>query len=231
MLILRNETYLVGDTHSVISVFNILDKIPEKSDIVHMGDFGLGFKNRVADITDLNNLNSKLLEKEQRLLVLRGNHDNPYFWSEIFSKENPYQRIHFLKSYSYGKFLDKKILFVGGGISIDRCYRTLNINYWRDEGTEEVPPSLDKVDIVLSHDAPSYFNHPTETLQRERPIFCALDNKLIAESFAQRDKIDKIVELSKPSEFFSGHFHNEIQEEKRGVKYRCLNCEEIYKLS
>ena len=54
------------------------------------------------------------------------------------------------------------------------------------------------------------------------------DPDLFEDALDQRNVIGQIVEDIKCEWCFSGHFHNNVKEEKNGIKYQCLNIEELF---
>jgi len=118
-------------------------------------------------------------------------------------------------------------LLVGGGISVDRYVRKEGSTYWKNE----ITPKLDKVekcDIMFSHDCPEYFNHRTNTLVNHFGWYVDRDPTLLDEALAQRITMTDIAKKSEVQEIISGHYHNAITDECDGVKYRCLDINELY---
>lgn len=224
--------YLVGDTHGVFHAIRLCDYIPKGQDIIHMGDIGLGFYPLKRDLNDLQVLADDLARRNQRLFIVRGNHDNPAFWNEgLASKLRNSERLIFLPEFARAKTAAQSIIFVNGGVSIDRVERIPLISYWKDEITPDIPENLKPADIVIAHDAPSYFNHPTDTLPDKYPFYVARDRSLMAESYAQREKLDRVAEIVKPKRWYSGHYHNSMVQEKNGIRYQALGINEIIKIN
>lgn len=70
----------IGDTHGIRPVFEVIDKNKiENSNLIHVGDFGLGFEEITKDVNNLKILDEMLIETNNYLYVIRGNHDNPIF--------------------------------------------------------------------------------------------------------------------------------------------------------
>jgi DNA repair exonuclease SbcCD nuclease subunit len=223
-----NNVILIGDTHSTDITNQLLKKkIPSGLDVVHIGDGGWGFgepsfaiDNAVAWAGILNktcqNLNITLYH-------IIGNHDNPEVW-----KFPNFSNLIFVQTGDVIEFHNgKKALCIGGGISIDRYTRKLGKDYWRDE----VTPQLDEVtktDYVFSHDAPEYFNHSSYTIPKHWSWYNERDVNLLDDAIAQRKVVEDIVKRSEAKLIIGGHFHNNIQQEIDGVKYRCLDINELY---
>ena len=226
----RNDTLiLLGDTHSTSVTYDILNiNIPNGSDLWHCGDGGWGFGPPSYAIDNakswLDRIN-KLCQKIDIMLYHQiGNHDNPAVWE----LPNIYSNLILLKTGDIGIFPNgKKTLFVGGGVSVDRCNRTQGIDYWKDEITPYLD-QVEKTDFVFAHDAPEYFNHSTSTLDGRFLWAIQKDPTLIEDCYKQRNNMSDIVERSGAKVLFGGHFHRSIQQKERGIYYRCLDINERF---
>lgn len=225
-----NTPLLMGDTHSPKVAYHLLQRLGDNHDIVHLGDVGLGFGDhffaegnaRIA----INNFNNLCKEKNINLYLNRGNHDAPWVW-EFENMSN----VFFLQDGDCGIFPNgKKVLLIGGGISIDRCNRTQGLDYWKDEVTKLVE-NVEKCDFIFSHDCPEYFNHSTDSLEFERPKFVSQDDKLIIDCYKQRNIITDIVERSGAKKIYYGHFHNDEEKEVNGIFGKCININVIYEFN
>ena len=157
--------YFLGDTHGIRPAFMTIDKHKiENSNIIHVGDFGLGFLHIEQDINNLKATDEMLLETNNHLYVVRGNHDNPIFWDKSKGLNLPkLHNLHLVDDYEVITVEGKKILCVGGGISIDRQLRKNGKPYpswWKDEEFKWSPDKFHKIaiyekviDIVVSHSA------------------------------------------------------------------------------
>ena len=110
--------YFIGDTHGMRPVFSIVDRFKiEKSNLIHVGDFGLGFVSIMQDVKNLEVIDEMLIDTQNKLFVVRGNHDNPIFWDKSKGLNLPkLHNIHLVDDYSVLDIENKKILCVGGGI-------------------------------------------------------------------------------------------------------------------
>lgn len=221
-----NAILLWGDSHSVPSILSRINrKELNNFQILHLGDVGLGFRLLEKDEKDLHNINESCRERNIILYLLRGNHDDPDFWTK---RKYSFSNLFLVPDYTEAEFPNgKTALLVGGGVSIDRFARKSGIDYWPNEITPYKKMEK-KFNYLFSHDAPDYFNHSTGSL-RTSPFsaFLKVDRDLEADALRQRQTIDMIVEDINPEKIISGHFHNRVQEEKFGIKYRCLDIDEI----
>jgi len=222
--ILDNEIYIVGDTHSITVFRDIIEKtLPEKCTVVHIGDCGVGFSRK--DSNRLIKVNEACQAKNITALIIRGNHDNPFYWNDFYKLTN----VKLVKDYTRLIFPNgKEALCVGGGLSVDRLSRMQGVSYWSDEVTPYKPEYCTKCDYIFMHDAPSYCNLPTSSLKENYQYYCNHDTKLLEDAHFQRQVIDKIVILCQPTKIIGGHFHNTKLEHVNGIEYRSLDINEVY---
>ena len=224
----NNRIILIGDTHDTTSVHNILNiDIPDGNDVLHVGDVGLGFgfpdlamENAGEWLRRFNNLCKTL---DINLFLTIGNHDNPEVWK--FPNQS---NVFMLKSGDVGIFPNgKKALLIGGGLSVDRFKRTEGFDYWRDEVTPRLD-TVEKCDIMFSHDCPEHFNHSTKSLPSNYGWYCERDVTLIDDALKQRLNMSDIVKRSGIKTMFYGHMHNTLCQNVDGVYARCLDINERY---
>lgn len=229
----RDDTcILIGDTHSELVLYELLNlRIPNGSDVVGIGDHGLGF-GKVAYAIDnakswLDRINKLCIALDVKLYLIRGNHDNPDVWK----LPKQYSNVILTQSGDVGIFPNgKTTLFVGGGISLDRITRVEGETYWVDEATPYID-NIEECDIMLSHDCPEHFNHNTNSLPNHYAWYCDRDVVLIDDSLRQRHNMSDIAKRSKVKTIFSGHFHNSLRDERDGVYYRCLDINELFEFN
>ena len=225
----RDDTIILqGDSHSMERVITTIQHdIPDGWDYVMVGDFGAGFGETEYAISNtishLELLNERANRLDINVYIIRGNHDR----SAIWKLPNVYSNVTLVNTGDIGVFPNgKRVLFIGGGVSVDRYSRKEGRDYWKDEITETLE-DVPKVDIVFSHDCPEHFNHSTHSLPRSFGWYCDRDVTLIDDCLKQRKTMSDIVEKSGAKTTFYGHFHNSIQEEKDGVYARCIDINEL----
>ena len=131
----------IGDVHGLFADYKeLLKKLPGPS--IQLGDMGIGFNPRLDNIFPI---------YVERHRWIRGNHDNP----ETCKKFQNY-----LGDFGYLK--DENIFYVSGAWSIDRKFRTENVDWWKGEELDAA--TMDKVvklyteikpRIMATHDCPS----------------------------------------------------------------------------
>lgn len=238
--------YFIGDTHGMRPIFSIVDRLKiTNSNLIHVGDFGLGFVSIMQDVKNLEVVDEMLVDTQNKLYVVRGNHDNPIFWDKSKGLNLPkLHNIHLVDDYSVLDIENKKILCVGGGISIDRQLRKDDRPYpswWKDEEFQWHPGKFNRVvnnhstmDIVVTHSAPSacYPRGVDAPIVNDwHNIELEHGNNLKGELQMERKKIDMlkdaVLKAYKPTNWFYGHFHTSKTEIIDSVKFQALNINEI----
>lgn len=189
-------------------------------------------------------LDAFLKERDCVLYVIRGNHDDPTF----FEGDYMYDNLKLLPDYTILELEGRKVLFVGGAISIDRSdrrmwnaeaigYNSERRSYWEGEkfnlDTEKLMGYRD-IDVVVTHTTPSFI-WPTE-LNHLVQHFIRVDDQLYGDLMEERDKLDKMYDAltfdgnNPTSRWYYGHFHNSQITEFRGTEFRLLGINESYEL-
>lgn len=218
---------LVGDIHGEFHILH--DKILSGCDVYQVGDFGLGFRTQENDTLQMEALNKFGRENDINYFAIRGNHDNPLYWlnpeiNEGFNET--YSNIELIPDYSYKILNNKKTLFIGGAISVDRAQRIEGVSYWRDEVLQTPNKPLESCDMVISHTCPSYFLIVKNEKGDIVDLMSRRDTNLIQDLLDEREFMDKILHEVEPKEWFFGHFHIPKSGFDQGVKWRCLTINE-----
>lgn len=223
----QKSLIFLGDNHgSWYDLFYQLDKNNiDNAYIISVGDLGIGFKyQKEYEYFLCANLNEKFANRNIKFLGIRGNHDNKYF----FTGENRVNLENFelLEDYTLCEYNSKLIQFIGGAVSIDRVGRKEGISYWPDEGAELKKEECKKVDILVTHTAPSFcfpqtFNDMVYGWAKE-------DSRLIEDLTNERALIDEIFAICRPELHLYGHFHSSWSETIAGCKHKLLNIDELW---
>jgi UDP-2,3-diacylglucosamine pyrophosphatase LpxH len=218
----KNNIILVGDVHGWYGL--LIRRIRthhENSYIIQVGDFGLlnPDPNEEHILTALNNT---LENKNCFLYVVRGNHDFPARFNQPEKFQDNFSNIAFLPDYTELTLLGKKILLIGGAISIDRKYRELNVSYWQDENVSYNPDFSYKpdYDLVVTHSCPLKFDF--KKCFSNIANFLANDENLMQDMIDERTVLDKIYEKTKPKHWIFGHYHESKSSSFEETKFRCL---------
>lgn len=224
--------YLIGDVHGEFrAIKQWLETTAKKGDtLIQVGDFGCGFIHPLR----IKSLGGQFKDKGCELLVIRGNHDDPSF----FEKEQKIDGITFLPDYTKKKIEGETFLFVGGAISVDRCYRTEGFDWWRgepfslNEKALYFPNDLD-INRVITHSCPS-ISLPVPKTGGIVDAFSKVDPSLRRELNREQDLIQQLWEKvslrNKIKTWHFGHFHVSFEQMVNDTKFQCLNINEVIEL-
>jgi UDP-2,3-diacylglucosamine pyrophosphatase LpxH len=223
----KNKPLLfLGDHHGEWNfVFDIVkSKKIENCYIICVGDGGEGFIHKDKQIRQFENLNNLFKKYNIEYLSIRGNHSDPFYFQGV----NRIQLSNFelVEDYSIFQYGDKKIQLIGGAVSIDRTARHSQISYWEDEGVILDKEKLQKVDILVTHTAPSWcfpqqFNEMVYGWARE-------DAYLIKDLKDERVVMDEIFKECQPRFHVYGHFHSSCTERINGCVHKLLDIDEFF---
>jgi len=221
----------LGDTHGNNSYIKYIIKQKKITNqhIIHVGDFGVGFIGYNQEIQNLGHFNKWLKLKDITLHVFRGNHDDPKF----FTGDHIYGNLKLHVDYTVLEIEDKKILGIGGAVSIDRSTRWKEQNsWWPDEVfvlDEDKLNEVSGIDILVTHTTPSEI--PPDNSNGFPPIvlqFAHSDGNLIEDLDLERELLSKALKIllnndsNNITHHFYGHFHQDIKTELNGCEHICL---------
>ena len=169
--------------------------------LICVGDIGIGFIEPLKQQRQFNHHNDFFKSRDIEFIGIRGNHDDPKYF------DNSVNLNHFklLPDYTTLTLNDKKFLFVGGAISIDRTMRKEGISYWKDEVFKLDESKIQQCDVLITHSAPTW-NGPIEK-NGMLATFCQKDPTLWDECMEERKQHDILVKLSGAKRHYCGHFH------------------------
>ncbi len=223
VITIKEDTYLVGDVHGkILSLINNLQSNQlAGSSFILLGDVGIGFD--AKDEQKLHHCDVLLQNTGNHFYLIRGNHDNPRCWQDS-AWLIPFENIHFVNDGQQLIIGSKRYVAFGGAISVDRCTRTLGLDYWNGEAF--VPPKSRIKDIqgVLAHTGP--FAQGWGSIMSYIVRDVALRHDLAKE----QDDILDTIKLLRPEQWFCGHFHISENTCVENTLCRCLNIDEIVPL-
>lgn len=236
---MKRKIYIVGDLHRKFEIiFNHL-YYNGLTDVVYIqvGDFGIGF-NIKYEQEKLRELNLLLEERYSELYVIRGNHDDPSFFTEnflesVFHKNSEiFTKIHLMEDYSVATINDEDWLFAGGATSIDRKVLIENKNWWPNECffyNETRLKKITNISHVVTHNSPS-FCYPVG-MSDIVYMFSRNDKSLLDQLRYERDNIKSMFELlSKNNQlktWWYGHFHQENTQIENNITFNLVGQEKI----
>jgi UDP-2,3-diacylglucosamine pyrophosphatase LpxH len=225
---------VIGDVHREWDAFarQLRSYGITQQELMQVGDFGVGFGSRADEEADLRALDAVLAEQGNTLWVIRGNHDDPAYFSG--TTPVPCARIRFLPDYSLLTVDGRTILCVGGATSSDRVLRTPGRDYWPDEGfclDEQRIAELDLEGLwaVVTHTAPDF----APPLRLHTPPFSVPgDPDLFTDLRRERSAVTRLhallTERAQPAYWFYGHFHGSAREDIAGTRFVMVATMELY---
>jgi DNA repair exonuclease SbcCD nuclease subunit len=248
---MKQRVFYLGDIHGNFNLIHQYVKLYGIKDahIIQVGDFGVGFKTVEKETRMLEMFHDILVKNNVHVWAIRGNHDyKPHFDNDPFGFTN----IHLIPDYTVLELVGKRILCIGGAISVDRKYRytkaqrvgnfdnqTLGVeSWWPDElfilDRDKLGEMRD-IDIVVTHTAPHYcepdntfgFGPFVEGIVRETG-----DTELKTDLLVERQQVTDAFTILKMNNnithHYYGHFHKTDVMNYDGIKHRLLNVNELW---
>ena len=215
------KIYGLGDTHRNMNYVRLVLNLKKDCYVFHVGDFEVGYLKEDKQIKMLEEFNEWLVKRNIIMYVIRGNHDDPYY----FKGNHFYSNLQFLPDYTIIEVEDRKVLCVGGAISIDRVAAKwqADINeragapreHWDDEGfvlREDVLNNVRGVDMVVTHTAPTYcWPFLKGNFPKFMRDFAKDDKTLLDDIKKERGDMDRMFEILNKNNYVRdhiyGHFH------------------------
>lgn len=229
----------VGDIHGNFRcLLGIINRINAKDTAFFVcGDCGFGFEKKEHYNQIFNRLNRKFSSHNCEVFFIRGNHDDPSFFSKRLINRKCFKTI---PDYSIVQTPTHNILCIGGATSIDRMNRIGAYNnnvfeyikhhkcsieeaknncrkyYWEKESCvyqEDILSQIKldniNVDIVCTHTSPSFAKPFSKSNITE---WLTLDKELETDIANERNVMDNIYNKLKKDghsleKWFYGHFH------------------------
>ena len=218
----QNDDILVmGDVHYDFASLNSFVNIKKPKMILQVGDFGY-WPRFTPPPRNRNYPKKPLVPKagDTKIYFCEGNHDDI---EELWKLENNevYPNVFYMKRGSIMTLDDgRNVLFMGGGLSIDRESRILGggDNGWFHEEilTQQDVMSIPldtKIDIVISHTCPEEFEMPYVVHQSGK-----------YKDFS-RTALSYVLETFRPSLWHFGHWHVMLTGYDHGCRWYCMNRE------
>ncbi len=226
----------LGDIHCHFDVIiKHIEKIGlENSLYIQVGDFGIGFY--PSDEKNMTVLNNKLVEGNNFLFVIRGNHDDPdWFKDDMYAEfKKTLTNIKFIPDYTVLDINDETYLFIGGAVSIDRVERVEKGTGWFEgeviDFDYDFCETVTGIDRMVCHTAPNFCPpfaiHTTMVMERTEK-----DPTLLQDLVNERTQITKIIEdimkNNKLKSFHYGHFHKSSTYPMYGCNFILLGINEF----
>ena len=218
--------YFMGDNHGEYSdMFELIKKHGLKDcHFIHLGDGGEGFLPTKKQLRQFAYLNDFFKARNILYKSIRGNHSDPFYFNS--NSKVTMSNFELIEDYSVMEYCNKTIQFIGGAVSIDRTHRCEGMSYWADELVKFDEDKCQKVDMLITHTAPSWCF--PQKFNRMVYDWAAADMSLLKDLTEERSIMDKIFNICQPSLHLYGHFHSNWTETVNGCKHKLLDINEIW---
>jgi len=237
------DLVIIGDPHSVQALRQMVTILCEQftdARFICVGDCGFGIAKPNIETHFLDQIHKDLSKTDNLLYIIRGNHDDPSFF---IGTKYWTSRINLLKDYSIIKVRDKRVLCVGGAVSIDRLDRIAQErkgkSWWPDEiFVYKDASNFGPIDMVVTHSAPN-FCFPLgqnalvkQYIKKEAAIgLHYLEGQLLQERESHTQLYKDVSADNKISHWFYGHFHCNNVEIIDDTKFVCVDKNDFYHVS
>ena len=216
----------MGDNHGEYRYMFDIIKNNEIKDcyFIHLGDGGEGFIPLEKQLRQFAYLNDFFRAHNIQYMSIRGNHSDPFYFRP--DSRVAMSNFELIEDYTVVEYKGKKIQFIGGATSIDRIHRNEGTSYWKEESVVLDKDKCQKVDILVTHTAPSQcfpqqFNDIVYNWARH-------DSSLLKDLTEERGLMDEIFEICQPSLHLYGHFHYSYTENVNDCIHKLLDINEVW---
>lgn len=201
---------LIGDVHGKFERYKKIMALGVPT--IQVGDMGVGFYSTKRDICEQKPSNPPhYMMAPGNHRFIRGNHDNP---------NECKKHSQWIADGTVEEHQGKKIMFIGGAVSVDQHHRTAGYNWWADE----------ELSIVELRDLQEkYFNYkPDVMITHEAPeqVAMILQDASGREKFhypsRTRQAFQQYLHLHTPKLWVHGHWHYSLDHEWKGTRFVCL---------
>lgn len=233
---------VIGDIHGNWDLIpnTIRDYQLDNCAFIVAGDFGIGFEPMINELKRIKNISKRMKRTNSVLYAVRGNHDNPDYFTGEFDTDN----LKLIPDYTVLNLNNINILCVGGAYSIDRTKRksyyksrkqksdifVVN-DYWKNEVfnyDHSKIMSLKNIDVVITHSAP---NITPPYLKGGLEDWAVNDKNIIQDTRIERSQLTQMYYNLKENNnikyWFYGHFHQSNSMEYNDTKFIGLNINEF----
>ena len=248
----KQKTYVAADNHGKFEKLRFeLNKI-KNCVLIIAGDCGIGFRKEEEMDKSLKPLSEKCVKRNINLIMVRGNHDNPYYYN---TKPLVYPNFITIPDYSIVTVGETNILCIGGAISNDRKTRKffdrqkledlmekekiseeeankrINRTYWADEipfYNEQILDEINKKNIaithVITHTSPDFcFRQGLEKIKMLLMSDPPLEKDINESRKVLTNVYNYLIKSGQKIKAWTyGHFHESNKEIINGITFTCL---------
>lgn len=224
----------MGDLHGALGRLRGFFHYGKHDDtlLICVGDIEMGIMKESMVHRVFTTLDKRLSDINSHVILMRGNHDDPYYWSGV----DAYTNIKFIDNeYIYTN--NRLMLLVGGAVSVDRAIREEGHDWWRGEGVNY--DFIDKVietdrkhevDYLITH--ASYVFPPalaeSEGFLRIQKAIDA-EEELSRELREEREHLKRLVDYVNPGTYVHGHYHSRERHSTPSMGIISLGEQEYFK--
>jgi len=193
----------IGDVHGKFRKYKKI--ISTVSESIQVGDMGVGFIDVTTDQPYANPPFDTMSKGNHRFI--RGNHDSPKVCAEhrFCIKDGAYEN---------------DTMFIGGGLSIDRAYRTENYTWWADEEISYAE-LLDIQNYYLEMKPKTMVTHDCPEIIADE-VLGAHNLTKFHDPSRTRHGLQAMWEGHKPDLWIFGHWHYSLDIVRLGTRFICL---------
>lgn len=176
--------------------------------VLQLGDYGYWPEQEPGFLKAVERYLSVVCKGQITLYWLDGNHENH---DRLVPGAGTSCTRHLPRGHRW-EWWGKTWMSVGGGVSVDKKWRTPGKDWFPDETLSprqwEHCMRDGKVDVVVAHDTPAGVDIPgIHAQEKQGEVWSAYPADAISESWQHRDGLQAIAEQTRPSHWFCGHYH------------------------
>lgn len=217
-MIEAKKIVVVGDTHADFTSVNWLLKDLDYPDVmIQVGDFGWWPHAHNTNLFGGRKLFDQFAIRpgKTKIFWCDGNHENHDDLQKMVEEKGRVpievqENVFYCPRGSNVWINGMNYLFMGGADSVDKAWRTPGLSWWAGENISEADLAslpIQKVDVVISHTCPSYFNLKTDYHDDD----------------PNRKPLDYVFDMYRPKFWFFGHHHTADNGRTKGCTWRCLD--------
>ena len=250
----KKPIYVIADVHGDFDTFLRNVELHDLKDciIIVAGDCGFGFYREPYYERVMGSLNRHFVERNINCFMIRGNHDDPYYFD---NEKINHSNLKAISDYTVLSVGNENILCIGGAISIDRKMRinnywskvdhyaiSMNVSleearskflpsYWvnevpvyNEEALNELKDNGINIDYVVTHTSPSFaFKSDKNGVSYWINLDDALEKDLEEERSVLSKIFQKVTDDEHPiKKWVYGHFHEHNVEYINNIEFTAL---------